>query len=62
MIRLTRKISVIVLACIILLNAGTATSMVMGDCSSSVKAGHMGIDHCDGLLNFALPIQGCCGD
>ena len=61
MIRLTHKISVIVLACIIVLNAGTAASMVMGDCSSSVNAGHMDIDHCDGLINFALPMQGCCG-
>jgi hypothetical protein len=27
-------------------------------CSSSP----MDIDHCDGMLNFAFPMQGCCGD
>ncbi len=62
MIRLIRKISVIALACILVLNAGTATSMVMGNCSTSADAGQMDMDHCDGLLNFALPMQGCCGD
>lgn len=62
MIGFIRKIAVVALVCIIALNAGTTTSMVIGDCSSSVNAGHMGMDHCNGLFNFALPMQGCCGE
>ncbi len=62
MICLTRKISVIVLACVLVLNAGTTTSMVIGDCSTAENASHMDMNHCDGLLNFAVPMQGCCGD
>ncbi len=62
MIRLYRKISIIILACILILNAGTTTGMVMGHCSTTMNAGHMDMDHCDGILNFALPNHGCCGD
>ena len=62
MIRLIRNISLITLACILVLNGGATTGMVMGSCSTSANAGHMDMDHCGGLLNFALPMHGCCGD
>jgi len=26
------------------------------------SSGPIDMDHCDGLLNFTLPIQGCCGE
>jgi len=61
--RLIPKILAIVLACLLVLNLSTAAVAMIGHCETSmVGINHMEMDHCDGLLNFAFPLQGCCGD
>ena len=63
MIRLIRKISAITLACLLVLNVAAGAAVVFGHCPSSMdKSSPMVMDHCDGLLNFAFPMQGCCGE
>ena len=63
MIRLIRKISVITLACLLVLNLAAGAAVVVGHCPSSMgSSSPMDMDHCDGLPNFAFPIQGCCGE
>ena len=63
MIRLIRKISAITLACLLVLNLAAGAAVVVGHCPSSMgSSSPMDMDHCDGLLNFAFPIQGCCGE
>ena len=61
--RLTHKILAITLACLLMLNLSTAAVAMIGSCETSmVGSNSMAMDHCDGLLNFAFPSQGCCGD
>jgi hypothetical protein len=62
MIRLVRKISAITLACLLVLNVAAGAAIVVGHCPSSMGSSPIDMDHCDGLLNFAFPIQGCCGE
>ena len=62
MIRLRRKISIVILACILGLNVAAGAAIVAEPCSSSiVSSDPMDMGHCDGMLNFAFPTQGCCG-
>ncbi len=61
--RYIRKISVISLACLLMLNVATGAAVSAGHCQLSMDAGSpMDMDHCDGLLKFAFPAQGCCGN
>ena len=61
--RLIPKILAIALACLLALNLSTAAVAMIGHCEASmVGINPMAMDHCDGLLNFAFPLQGCCGD
>ena len=63
MIRLVLKISAITLACLLVLNIAAGAAVVLGHCPSSMGSSNpIEMDHCDGLLNFAFPIQGCCGE
>jgi len=62
MIRLMCKISAITLACLLVLNLAAGVAVVIGHCPSAMgSSSPMDMDHCDGLLNFAFPMQGCCG-
>lgn len=61
--RLIPKILAIALACLLVLNLSTAAVAMIGHCETSmVDINPMVMDHCDGLLNFAFPLQGCCDD
>ena len=61
--RFFSKILAIALACLLVLNLSTAAVAMIGQCETSmVGINPMAMDHCDGLLNFAFPSQGCCGD
>ena len=63
MIRLSPKILAITLACLLVFNLATGAASVIGHCEASmVNISPMAMDHCDGLLNFTFPLQGCCGD
>ncbi len=63
MIRLSPKILAITLACLLVSNLATGAATVIGHCEASmVNISPMAMDHCDGLLNFTFPLQGCCGD
>ena len=63
MIRLVLKISAITLACLLVLNVAAGAAVVLGHCPSSMGSSNpIDMDRCDGLLNFAFPIQGCCGE
>ena len=62
MIRLIRKISAITLTCLLALNLAAGAVVVVEHCPSSMASSSpIDMSHCDGLLNFAFPIQGCCG-
>jgi hypothetical protein len=61
MTRLIRKISAIVLACLLAANVAAGAAVVVGHCPSSMdNSSPIDMDHCDGLFNFAFPIQECC--
>ena len=63
MIRLIRKISTITLICLLALNLAAGTAIVASPCPISICCcGPMDMNHCDGLLNFAHPMQGCSGE
>ena len=62
MTRLICKISAITLACLLALNVAVGVPVVAGHCPSSMGSSPMDMDHCDGLLNFTFPVQGCCGE
>ena len=63
MIQLIRKISAIILAGLLGLNLAVAAAVVVAPCPSSMcSSGPMDMHHCDGLLDFAFPLQGCCGE
>ena len=63
MIQLIRKISAFTLTCLLAVNIATGATVVVGHCQPSLDSNNpMDIDHCDGLLNFAFPMQGCCGE
>jgi len=63
MIRLIRKISTITLACLLVLNLTAGAAVVVEHCPPLLgSSSPMDIDHCDGMLNFAFPMQGCCGE
>jgi hypothetical protein len=63
MIRLIRKISAITLACLLGLNLAAGAAVVVTPCPASMCcSGPMDMVHCDGLLNFAFPMQECCGE
>ncbi len=60
MIHLIRKISVIILACLLVLNVTAGAAAVAEHCSSPMVSSPMDIHHCDGLLNFVFPTIKCC--
>ena len=66
MFRFIRKISAITLACLLGFNLAAGAAVVVAPCPASMGCSDpMDMDHCDGLLNFAFPMQGCsdeCGD
>jgi hypothetical protein len=63
MVRLNPKILAITLACLLVSNLATGAAAVIGHCEASmVNISPMAMDHCDGMLDFTFPIQGCCGD
>jgi len=63
MIRLIRKISTITLVCLLVLNLTAGAAVVVEHCPPLLcSSSPMDIDHCDGMLNFAFPMQGCCGE
>ena len=63
MVRISRKILPVVLACLLGLNLATSAAVVAAPCPSQMCcSGPMDMDHCDGLLNFAFPMQDCCGE
>jgi len=63
MIRLIRKILAITFACFLVLNLSAGAAVVVEHCQSPLgSSSAMDMDHCDGMLNFAFPMQGCCGD
>ena len=63
MIRLIRKVSTTTIACLLVLNLAAGTANVVEHCPSSMgSSSPMDMDHCDGMLNFASPMQGCCGE
>ena len=63
MTRLIRKISAITLAWLLMLNVTAGAAAMVGHCPSSIgSSSPMDMDHCDGLLNFTFPKQGCCGE
>ena len=63
MSRLIRKISTVILACLLGFNLAAHAAVVVPPCQSSICGnGPMDMDHCDGLLDFGSPIQGCCGE
>ena len=63
MIRLIRKISAITIACLLGFNLAAGAVVVVASCPTSMSySDPMDMDHCDGLLNFAFPMQGCCGE
>ena len=63
MSRLIRKISTVIFACLLGFNLAAHAAVVVPPCQSSICGnGPMDMDHCDGLLDFGSPIQGCCGE
>jgi hypothetical protein len=63
MAQLIRKISAITFACLLALNVAAGAAAVVGHCPSSMgSSSPMDMNHCDGLLNFAFPMKGCCGE
>lgn len=61
--RSIRKISTIILACLLGFNLSTYAAITASPCLSSIcSSDPMGMDHCNGLLDFGSPMQGCCGD
>ena len=60
---LIRKISAITLVCLLGFNLAAYAAVAVPPCPSSIcGSGPMDMDHCDGLLNFGAPMQGCCGE
>jgi hypothetical protein len=63
MSRLIRKISTVILACLLGFNLAAYAAVVTLPCQSSICAnGLMDMGHCDGLLDFGFPMQGCCDE
>jgi len=63
MIQLIRNISVITLACLLGLNLAAGAAGGVAPCPFTMGCSvPMGMDHCNGLLNFEFPMQGCCGE
>ena len=63
MSRLIRKISTVILACLLGFNLAAYAAVVVPPCQSSICGnGPMDMDHCNGLLDFGTPMQGCCGE
>ena len=63
MIRLIHKVSTTTIACLLVLNIAAGAAVVVEHCQSSMGSNSpMDMDHCDGMLNFAFPMQGCCGE
>ena len=63
MIRLIHKISAITLACLLVLNVAAGAAVVVEHCPTLLgSCSPIDMDHCQGMLNFAFPMQGCCGE
>ena len=61
--RLICKISAVILACLLGLNLAAYAVVAVPPCSSSIcSSDPIGMDHCNGLLNFGTPMKGCCGE
>ena len=60
MIRLIHKISAILLACLLGLNLAAGGAVAAEPCPPSLcPGGLMDMGHHNGMINFALPMQGC---
>ena len=58
-----QKIAVIVLACLLALNPAAGAAVDAAPCPPHVCCGAaMNTGHHNGMLNFAVPTQGCCDD
>lgn len=62
MIPLIRKITAVALGCILALSGVVSAAGGVAHCPSMTEDRSMVVDHCDGLLDFGLPMQGCFGD
>ena len=63
MIRLIHKISAILLACLLGMNLAAGGALSAEPCPPSLcPSGLMDMGHHNGMINFALPTQGCGDD
>ena len=61
--RLIRKISAVILVCLLGPNLAAYAAVAVPPCSSPIcSSDPMGMDHCNGLLDFGSPMSGCCGE
>jgi hypothetical protein len=61
--RLIQKIPVIILACLLALNFAAGAAVDAAPCPPHLcGSGLMDMGHHNGMINFALPTQGCCED
>ena len=61
--RLIQKIPVIILACLLALNLAAGAALEAAPCPPHLcGSGLMDMGHHNGMINFALPTQGCCED
>ena len=59
--RLFRKNPIIIVACLLALNFTAGNSVEAAPCLAHLScAGPMDMGHHNGLINFAIPMQGCC--
>ena len=61
--RFIQKIPVITLACLLALNLAAGAAVDAAPCPAHLcGSGLMDMGHHNGMINFALPMQGCCED
>jgi hypothetical protein len=61
--RFIQKISIILLACLLALNLAMGAAVDAAPCPPHLcSSGPMDMGHHNGMINFALPMQGCCED
>ena len=58
--RLLQKIAIIILACLLALNVAASATVDAAPCPPHLCCGGlMDLGHHNGMINFALPMQGC---
>ena len=61
--RLIQKMPVIILACLLALNLAAGAAVDAAPCPPHLcGSGLIDMGHHNGMINFALPMQGCCED